>query len=248
MIEKLVGACVYCNAPHDAVSTETVHLHLNFSGAITPRTRLHHWRTNETSWFTRQADLAVSAQGRVSTASVVVPRDSIVTVSTILNASHGAPPARLPHGHANGAFPLPYADDFEGRTIGSFPRYLADNGGSFEIAPDPLPSGGGGGSGSGGVGHGQVLKQAVAKLASGNAWTQNVAPVSVIGDGNWTDLAATVDVLLVAANTTQPVPQPMYAGLCQRAVGGGGQMRSTASQALCLTVYVLLSVARPSQH
>jgi hypothetical protein len=105
--------------------------------------------------------------------------------------------------------------------------------------------------------HGQVLKQAVLRLAEGNAWTKNVQPMTMIGDGNWSSIETSVEVLLLleapppataTATATEAAVTPgrpldataaaaAYAGVCQRVTGGGGQISNTATQALCLSLF-----------
>jgi hypothetical protein len=152
------------------------------------------------------------------------------------------------------AFPLPHFENFESRAVGSFPRFFADNGGSFELAANPTAVK----DAVGGM-HGQVLKQAVLRLAEGNAWTKNVQPMTMIGDGNWSSIETSVEVLLLleapppatptaTATATEAAVTPdrpldataaaaVYAGVCQRVTGGGGQISNTATQALCLSLF-----------
>jgi hypothetical protein len=237
VIEKLEGRCQYCGAPQPTC-TETVTLcmdhFINVSAlpATAGALRLVQWHTNKSAWFRQRADI-IMVRGADATceysATLVIEKDSITTVSTVVNATHGAFDAS----DTDTAFPLPYSDGFEARQLGSFGRFLADNGGSFELAPNPTL-----------WGSAQVLQQVVTVLAVHNAWTKNVQPITMIGDANWSTIETTVEVLLPAqygayypaAAATAAAATP-YVGVCQRVTGGGGQISNTADQALCLCIF-----------
>ena len=253
ILEKLEGSCQYCAGPQEPTQTETVTLCLSHAANLdlpAGAGALVQWRTTNQSWFQRGPDVTLARGTDTSceyTATVEVERDSIITVSTISNATHGTFGASERDGRGttlnalnqtgSGAvapFPLPYSENFESRPLGSFPRYFADNGGSFELAPNPVREEGV---------SAQVLKQAVQKLAVQNAWTKNVQPMTMIGDANWSTIETSVEVLLeapataVAGSGDAAAAAAAYAGVCQRVTGGGGQISNTATQALCLSVF-----------
>eukprot|EP01052_Picozoa_sp_SAG31_P002109 SAG31_NODE_71_length_28115_cov_4.128105_9_plen_1065_part_00 len=242
ILEKLEGRCQYCGGPMEPTQTETVTLCLshvvNLSPAALAARALVRWTTNNQSWFQRRPDVSMVKTARCEySVTVMIERDSITTVSTITNATHGSYDDELQRdGHeesnhdiarssTTAQFPLPYSDDFESRQIGSFPQYFADNGGSFELASNPV------------TGSGKSLKQVVLRLAKNNAWTKNVQPITMIGDATWTSLATTVEVLLPPETPTTDIGAATYIGVCHRVTGGGGQISNSAAQALCLSVF-----------
>jgi hypothetical protein len=77
------------------------------------------------------------------------------------------------------AFPLPYADDFEGASLGHAPKYLSDQDGAFEVRScEGRP--------------GQCLEQVI----SGKPipWGPLPDPFTLAGDARWTDYSVSTDV------------------------------------------------------
>lgn len=113
ILEKLEGKCQYCGAPQEPTRTETVTLCLNHAtrldlplaaSSAAGSGALVQWRTTNQSWFQRGPDIPLVAASPSSSSSsssragarsceytvtVEVERDSIVTVSTVTNATHG---------------------------------------------------------------------------------------------------------------------------------------------------------------
>jgi hypothetical protein len=240
ILEKLEGRCQYCGGTAEPTQAETVTLCLsqvaNLSPSVIAAGALVQWTTSNQSWFQRGPDVPIVRETRVSSceyiAQVTIERDSITTVSTVSNATHGNYNGSRGQSHDDipslvAPFPTPYSDGFESRPLGTFPQYFADNGGSFELALNPVPGG-----------SMQSLKQVVLQLAEHNAWTKNVQPITMIGDANWSTIATTVEVLLPETSAgVEGVHGAAYVGVCHRVTGGGGQISNTAAQALCLTIF-----------
>jgi galactosylceramidase len=203
VIEKLEGNCQYCHAESQTQS-EAVTLQLIELMWRAKHKALQRWASNHTTQFHRLADVTVGADGR--TVPVLVQKDSIVTISTVIGAHRGSfTPIPIP---PSAPFPLPFAEDFESRTPGSFARFFADNGGTFEITKDPTSRS-----------NGQVLQQMVTRQAKNNLWTSNVLPITIFGGLNWTDVTVTVTVYLSEQAATDA---DAVVGVCQRAQGGHG--------------------------
>ena len=118
--------------------------------------------------------------------------------------------------------------------MGTFPRYFADNGGSFEIAPRPSV-------GPRREANTQVLKQVVTEPPGSNAWTSNKPPITVVGALDWGEVAATVSVLLPSATVSHgggnrsaaAAAATTSAGVCQRTIAGG----RNGGPPLCLMLF-----------
>ena len=124
---------------------------------MTENTTFQVWVTNETAHFVNLGNLSASAGAAFS--FDVLP-DSIVTFSSWFNGQgKGAvtiPPAT--------PFPLTLKDDFNEYAVDAEARFFADNGGSFQIAPDPIAGGAN-----------RVLKQWVMRENGVNRWGHNVS-------------------------------------------------------------------------
>jgi len=85
---------------------------------------LHVWRTDMMEEFIPQPDL-VDSNG---TWTIKLNASCIYSLTTTTGQRKGVasspPPASLP---------LPYSEDFEGYTLNDTPRYLCDQGGTFEV-------------------------------------------------------------------------------------------------------------------
>eukprot|EP01062_Namystynia_karyoxenos_P031737 TRINITY_DN2350_c2_g1_i1.p1 TRINITY_DN2350_c2_g1~~TRINITY_DN2350_c2_g1_i1.p1 ORF type:complete len:808 (+),score=197.48 TRINITY_DN2350_c2_g1_i1:73-2424(+) len=181
VLEKLEGSCLRCAGQTTKVETVSIRI----SGDKGRHTKLAHWTTNETHQFVRAADVPVGADGTVT---VECGKDSIVTLSTIFDAAHGTFSTPIP---PQRDFPLPYSDDFEGRSVGSFPAYFSDNGGSFELSADPAAPGR------------QALKQAVTLPPMHNHWVNDVEPITVLGNKSWDGLDTSVKVYIPSGGASQ---------------------------------------------
>ena len=187
VIEKLEGACLHCDSPPVADGAAAF---ATAGGLAGPGARLQVWRSNATRQFWRDADVVVAAD---STFSVFVPRDSVVTVSTVAGARRGAPAAPVP---PPAPFPLPYAEGFSGYAEDATPRFFSDQQGTFAV-------------------RGGALRQVVPADPGPNRWTQeDVDPMTLIGDGALLNVAAAVLAAFAApANASAPAT---YVQLCAR--------------------------------
>ena len=94
---------------------------------------VHVWRSctgwvypgDTDGWFERQPDAAVTADG---TLTVQIARDCYYTFTTVGGVTKPPVPAGVP---GSVAFPLPYADDFDGVQVGAEPHSLT---------PTPTPT------------------------------------------------------------------------------------------------------------
>jgi hypothetical protein len=111
------------------------------------------------------------------TLALFIPRDAMVTVSTIATAAKGVPSAPIP---PDAPFPRSYRDDFGGYPEDHLPRYFADQAGSFAV-------------------RGGALVQVTPADPGPNAWSANREPYTLLGDANWTDVTAQVGVAFSAA-------------------------------------------------
>eukprot|EP00045_Choanoeca_perplexa_P014026 m.162775 g.162775 ORF g.162775 m.162775 type:complete len:791 (-) comp16539_c0_seq8:740-3112(-) len=188
VLEKLEGDCLRCAGR--VAQDETVTLRLTDAQFQKDGTVFQMWSTTETDPFVYQGNVTVS-NGAIA---VPVKADSVVTVSTWFNGqamgSATIPPTQ--------PFPKPYQDDFESYPVDGLAKYMADDGGSFQIAksPDSDPS------------RGMVLKQWVLQENGVNRWGHNTPPVTYLGDMNWTDTSVAVDVWISPPTIPAPAPGP----------------------------------------
>ena len=164
IIETLaVGGCVTRNESR-------LELTIALSGGLPgPGTQLYVWTTTSSSYFARQTDVVVAADGTVSLA---VQPDSVMTMSTTAGATHGSfPGSPVP---AAAPFPVPYADAFDGYVEDAMARYFADQGGSWAV-------------------RGGTLRQVAEADPGANAWAPNPDPLTMIGGEDWEDYAVAAD-------------------------------------------------------
>ena len=205
VIEKLAGACLHCDAQpvEDGVASFAT-----AGGLAGPGATLQVWRSNETRQFWRDADLTVGAD---SSFSVFVPRDAVVTVTTVAGGRKGAPASIPPPA----PFPLPYADDFASYAEDATPRFFSDQQGSFAV-------------------RGGALRQVVPVDPGPNRWAhEDLDPMTLIGDGGLADVTASVTAAFAApeagsANAT-------YVQLCGRIAAYTG-FRQQPCPGLCLSL------------
>ena len=203
--EKLEGDCLRCKGP----TTESEQIHVKLPPSIVKDiTSLSVFQTNKTHHFLKLPNASIDNEGILS---FHLENDTIMTFSTLRGKKGVYEPA------ANTPFQLPYSDDFEDRDVGKFAKYLADNGGSFEISKRK---------------DGKVLRQMVHPPPKKNAWVLDCDPISVIGENtsSWNEnVTIAVDVYLDEEITSIR----NYAGVCLRTRGGG---QHSLSRGLCLEV------------
>lgn len=185
VVEKLEGDCLRCAG--GATQAETVTFTL--AGGLEKHRRLQLWSTNSTHQFVQHPDVTVGAD---NTVRLAVERDTVYTLSSWFNGqSKGS--ATIP---PQGAFPKPYADNFDRYRVDDLARFMADDGGSFQTALSP----------DGNTSRGGVLKQWVRNENGVNRWGHNTDPITYLGSPNWTATALSVDVRLTS---TGPAPEPV---------------------------------------
>lgn len=164
IITTLEGTCLRCSGPSTTQQTLTFKTAGGLPGA---GTTLQVWQTTETAQFVQQPAITIGAD---STFTVTVPQDAIVTVSTLTTAQKGSfPGVPVP---PDAPFPLPYSDDFSGYGYDAMARYFSDQAGSWAVR-----------NGS--------LTQVVPIDPGPNAWVTDPDPVTLIGDGTFTDYTVT---------------------------------------------------------
>jgi hypothetical protein len=163
-----------------AAQTVTV----NVSGGLSAGT-VHVWATNlaagdPAGYFVRQPDITPSGGAY----SLTVQPGYIYTLTTTTGQGKGTAT-----GPAQAGFPLPYADSFDGDTLGQQPRYLSQQQGAFEVRPCA-----GGRSG-----------QCVQQLAPVQPieWDGNSNPYTIGGNLSWANYTVSADVLLEQASAVQ---------------------------------------------
>jgi hypothetical protein len=105
---------------------------------------------------------------------------------------------------APASFGLPYGDDFEGSTVGTQPRFLADQDGAFEVVA------------CGGGRTGRCARQMAPKAPI--VWhPNNGTPYSTIGDSGWANYTVSADVLLEQPGSVELVGR--YGGRNYWAIG-----------------------------
>ena len=133
-------------------------------------TQVHIWETNSTHIFEHMADV----QPVNGIFQYAFEPESLYSLSTTAGQGKGGaePPPEQ-------AFPLPYADDFEGASLGHAPKYLSDQDGAFEVRScEGRP--------------GQCLEQVI----SGKPipWGPLPDPFTLAGNARWTDYSVSTDV------------------------------------------------------
>ena len=95
-------------------------------GGLRATGAVHVWKSTRTAAFERQQDIPVTGGGY----ELTLEPDAVYSVTTTTGQRHGTatPPAATP-------FPRTYRDDFEAGTLGQQPKFLAQQGGSFELVP-----------------------------------------------------------------------------------------------------------------
>ncbi|HUV71273.1 MAG TPA: family 16 glycoside hydrolase [Terracidiphilus sp.] len=132
-------------------------------------TEVHIWETNNTRTFEHVANVK-PVNGKFD---YTFDADSLYSLTTTTGQGKGTavpPPAS--------AFPLPYADDFEGTPLKHTPKYLSDQDGAFEVHHcEGRP--------------GQCLEQVISMKPI--PWGPLPDPFTIAGADNWTDYSVAVD-------------------------------------------------------
>ena len=209
IIESLAGACLHCDAP---ATTDGVAVFSTAGGLAGAGTSLFVWRSNASAMFWRDADITIAADG---TFAVHVPADSMVTVTTVAGAQHGAPSAPPP---PPSPFPLPFADSFAGGGASdASPRFFSDQQGAFALRDG-------------------ALRQVVPADPGPNRWTaEDVDPLTVVGDGSLLDVEASVTASWAPPAAGAPPNATTYGQLCARIAAYTG-FRNGPPPGLCLLV------------
>lgn len=159
---------------NDATAPQTVTFNLSSglsAGALCV------WRSNAQEQFAQQASITP----KDGSFTLTLDPKSIYSISTTTGQQKGSY-ANIP---AEKRFPLPYLETFDhygaSREFGYLPHYTADISGVFELAKRP-------------DGSGQCLRQAAPQKPL--SWAPDWMAYTIIGDGDWTDYAVSVDVLL----------------------------------------------------
>ena len=176
--------CIRCDPPDWKVAdTQTVSFQLR---GVAAGNVAHVWRSctgweypsDKDGWFERQADATVSADG---TFSVTIEADCMYTFTNVGGVTKPAVPTGVP---GSKAFPLPYADDFDGMTVGAEAPFFGDQMGKFETV-----SAGGGRSGN-------VTRQQLPLAPWPICNRGHSQPLSIIGDMFFEDLMVSADILI----------------------------------------------------
>jgi Glycosyl hydrolase family 59 len=162
----------------------TLNLH-GFAPSSTLPLSLYAWKTSETELFVQIADAIVNADGTVQLA---LDPMCIYSFTTTTGQGWATPSLPIPPSQP---FPFPYFDDFNSSPLLGYSKYWSDLGGVFETALVP-PS-------LDGNGLEQAYCQVIEKDPGANAWEQNPAPYTILGNGNsganlsaWTDYQVSV--------------------------------------------------------
>jgi len=215
VVEKTVGPC-HCVSPGTGYTADGTVEFVIGNGLPGPGTVLHVWRSNETVQFWKDTDIIIPNN---STISIFVPRDSIVTISTISTASHGIPTSAIP---PSANFPLPYFDNFDQYPEDTAPvRYFADQTGSFAARSSKF-------------------MQVVPADPGPNRWVQeDVDPISLIGDNSLGNITINVTTTFQpASNATGPGAGTFgytYTQLCGRITNYSG-LRNGPPPGYCLAL------------
>ena len=156
------------------------------------------WLTNDTHFFIRDDGPLAVGPGSMT---LTLQPGTIYSVTTLTTVTHGNVSGAVPE---DTAFALPYADSFDGYKNDSYPRYLADQGGSFTVLND-VP----------GEAAGGVLRQMTPVNSVENSWGLNSDPISLIGDLSWENTAVSVFCKVVTdAVSATSTPAPLQVAPC----------------------------------
>jgi O-glycosyl hydrolase len=163
---------------------------------------VHVWATNLNSsnsanWFVHTTDVTPSG----GTFTLTLQPGFVYSLTTTTGQGKGATSPPVAHNLA-----LPYSDNFDSYPAGSLAKYISDDAGGFDVA-----------SCTGGH-TGMCLRQQITTAPIAWPLGSSSPPVTVLGDPNWTDVKATVDVLLEQSGFADLIGRSN--GVAQ--FGGGG--------------------------
>jgi galactosylceramidase len=138
---------------------------------------LHLWKTSEQEQFVQLPGIA-AADGLYR---VTLEPNCIYSITTTTGQRKGEAPVP-----AAAPFPARYQEDFESCQPGTMAKYLADQGGGFEVAPR---QGGGG----------QALRQVIFRKGIPWVYHVNPDPETIAGNVDWRDYEVGMDALIEKA-------------------------------------------------
>jgi len=227
VVETLVGSCGANDGcrhqPGDAVQPQT--LYFRPQGLLAGNHTLRVWRTTAQSWFERLPDITLLDGGLFA---LTIAPDTITTVTTtsgqskagasqdggvrsasatlILRPVEDNGVLQSEEGSMNRSpFPLPYTDNFDNYVDGAIPRFIADQGGAFEIHK----------SGPSGVLRQAVTTRSIEWLYNWGGWNRRYPVFTTVGDPGWRDYAVEVQGRLLASGTSDG-REPQFVALCGR--------------------------------
>jgi galactosylceramidase len=151
-------------------------LSIDVGGGTFADREFHLWKSDPAAQFVRTKSLK-PRRGKID---LEISRNSIYTLTTTEGQRKGDETLPIP---LPAAFPVPYADDFEGYEFEALPLYTQDQAGVFEVRP--LPRNGG-----------KALRQVVPSMGIEWHFHLNSDPVTIIGDPQMGDYEVSIDTLL----------------------------------------------------
>ena len=192
-IDHAHAACTRPGLPDFKVSDENVTFGLPHLARGRGVTTLECWRSNflaaKPILFERQQDIVLAADGSFELQVVDGDYYTISTVRTATKGGFAAVPASVPE------FPLPHAEDFQGKPISQEAAYFADQIGAFEVHLESGPSSRIDHNGA----TNKVLRQMVPELPIGWSDHGSNGPMTLLGMREWHDVTVSVDFKLPAA-------------------------------------------------
>lgn len=183
---QVTGSYVALKAPDSAdysiiaettQATEPTTVTFTVTGGLSTGT-VHVWRTNATEFFSHESDLTPDGN---SSFTITLDPQSIYSITTTTGQNKGQAVSDNP---PSADFPFPYYEDFESYAIGQMPRYLADQGGSFEVAVRS-------------VGNGKVLRQmADQRGIEWYVYCLTPDPYTYLGNAEWADYRVSVSAYM----------------------------------------------------
>mmetsp|Transcript_2290 Transcript_2290/g.5261 ORF Transcript_2290/g.5261 Transcript_2290/m.5261 type:complete len:1043 (-) Transcript_2290:14-3142(-) len=226
VVETLVGSCGANDGcrhqPADAVRPQTVYFRPQ--GLLAGNRTLRAWRTTAQSWFERLPDIVLLEGGLFA---LTIAPDTITTITTTSGqskAGSGDDDVKHPstalalrpvedHGvlqseegtMGRSRFPLPYSESFDTYSEGAIPRFIADQGGAFEVHK----------SGPSGVLRQMVPTRSIEWLYNWGGWNRRYPVFTTVGDPDWRDYAVEVQGRLLAPGDSAS-GGPQFVALCGR--------------------------------
>lgn len=219
------------------------------------------WRypANDDDYMIKLSNIAASAAGNIT---FTATRDCYYTLTTVTGKKKPVLPSASTLTVRPAAFPLPFSEDFEGRTVGSEAPFFGDQEGKWETVP---------------ASGGRTGLASQQQLPASNPWpilepqcNQHSQPISIIGDLFFESTRVSADVLIeedgVGAGLALRVrnviffrgPAPaaglyLYLGATPAQTANGnpggkspGENKKLAGWALCADSYCLKSVKNGS--